>query len=46
MPTVLTAQNGAVVKQSTKVAVTGCPKAKKKAKGKHKKHSQAKRRGK
>ncbi len=29
MPTTLTAQNGAVLKQSTKIAVTGCPKAKK-----------------
>jgi hypothetical protein len=28
MPTVITAQNGAVIKQTTKVAVTGCPKAK------------------
>jgi hypothetical protein len=32
MPTTITAQNGAVVKQNTKVAITGCPKAKKKAK--------------
>jgi hypothetical protein len=29
MPTVITGQNGAVVKQTTKIAVTGCPKAKK-----------------
>jgi hypothetical protein len=29
MPTAFTAQNGAVMKQSTKIAVTGCPKAKK-----------------
>jgi Domain of unknown function DUF11 len=29
MPTTLTAQNGAVLKQATKIAVTGCPKAKK-----------------
>ncbi|HTZ85247.1 MAG TPA: hypothetical protein VMB05_01135 [Solirubrobacteraceae bacterium] len=28
MPTEITGQNGAVIKQSTKVAVTGCPKAK------------------
>jgi hypothetical protein len=34
MPTTITAQNGAVVKQSTKIAVTGCPRAKKKAKAK------------
>jgi uncharacterized repeat protein (TIGR01451 family) len=35
MPTTLTGQNGAVVKQTTKIAVTGCPKAKKKAKPRH-----------
>jgi uncharacterized repeat protein (TIGR01451 family) len=40
MPTTITGQNGAVIKQTTKVAVSGCPKAKKtkktkKAKGKH-----------
>jgi hypothetical protein len=29
MPTAFTAQNGAVLKQSTKIAVTGCPKIKK-----------------
>jgi hypothetical protein len=34
MPTLITAQNGAVLKQTTKIAVTGCPKAKKKAKKK------------
>lgn len=28
MPTVFTAQNGLVIKQSTKIGVTGCPKAK------------------
>jgi uncharacterized repeat protein (TIGR01451 family) len=28
MPTEMTAQNGAVIKQTTKVAVTGCPKVK------------------
>ena len=33
MPTQFDAQNGAVVHQSTKITVTGCPKAKK-AKGK------------
>ena len=37
MPTALTGQNGAVIKQSTKIAVTDCPKAKKKAKPKKKK---------
>jgi uncharacterized repeat protein (TIGR01451 family) len=34
MPTTITGQNGAQVKQSTKITVTGCPKAKKKAKAK------------
>ena len=29
MPTTFTAQNGAVLTQSTKIAVTGCPKARK-----------------
>ena len=33
MPTTLTGQNGAVVKQTTKIAVTGCAAAKKKAQG-------------
>jgi Domain of unknown function DUF11 len=32
MPTLFTAQDGAQLKQSTKIAVTGCPKVKKKAK--------------
>ena len=32
MPTTLTGQNGVQVKQSTRIAVTGCPKAKKKKK--------------
>jgi hypothetical protein len=36
MPTTITGQNGAVVTQTTRVAVTGCPKAKKLVK-KHKK---------
>jgi Domain of unknown function DUF11 len=36
IPTVITAQNGAVLKQTTKVAVTGCPKVKKAAKKKAK----------
>jgi hypothetical protein len=45
MPTQITAQNGAVIKQTTKIAVTGCPKPKKakkaatKRKGKSKKHA-------
>jgi hypothetical protein len=40
MPTTITGQNGAVLKQTTKIAVTGCPKAKKKTKPKAKKHTQ------
>jgi len=36
MPTVMTGQNGAQLKQNTKIQVTGCPKAKKAAKKKHK----------
>jgi hypothetical protein len=40
MPTTITGQNGTVIQQSTKVSVTGCPKAKKKpAKKKRKKAS-------
>jgi hypothetical protein len=35
MPTTITGQNGAQVKQSTKIAVTGCAKAKKAKKVKH-----------
>jgi hypothetical protein len=38
MPTVITGQNGAQIKQSTKVAVSGCPKARKKTKKKASKH--------
>jgi hypothetical protein len=34
MPTTITAQNGAVLKQTTKIAVTGCPKAAKAASAK------------
>ena len=34
MPTAFTAQNGLVIKQSTKMSVTGCPKPKKKTKKK------------
>ena len=36
MPTTFTAQNGAVIRQSTPIAVTGCPKAKKAVKHKKK----------
>jgi hypothetical protein len=36
MPTTLTGQNGAQIKQTTKIAVVGCPKVKKAAKKKHK----------
>ncbi len=43
MPTEFVGQNGVVLKQSTKMAVTGCPKAKKAhAKKKHKKKSRKK----
>jgi hypothetical protein len=35
MPTTITGQNGAVVKQSTKIAVTGCAKPKRKGKARH-----------
>jgi hypothetical protein len=41
MPFTITAQNGAILKQNTKIQVTGCPKAKKKAKTK--KHHKSKR---
>jgi hypothetical protein len=37
MPTEFLAQNGAEIHQTTKIAVTGCPKTKKAAKPKHKK---------
>ncbi|HEY7829107.1 MAG TPA: hypothetical protein VIC06_00900 [Solirubrobacteraceae bacterium] len=40
MPTTLTGQNGAQIKQNTKIAVTGCPKTKKKPKAK--KHGKTK----
>ena len=43
MPTEFVAQNGAVIHQSTKISVSGCPKAHK-AKHKAKKHHKAKRR--
>jgi hypothetical protein len=38
MPTEMVAQNGLVIKQNTKIAVTGCPKAKKAARRKQGKH--------
>jgi hypothetical protein len=41
MPTLFTAQDGAVLKQSTKITVTGCPKVKKAAKKKAKKAGNA-----
>jgi hypothetical protein len=44
MPTTLTGQSGAVVSQTTKIAVSGCPKVKKKAKPKKKKRSKSTRR--
>jgi hypothetical protein len=43
MPTTLTAQNGLQVRQSTKVAISGCPKSKKKPKSKSKKQKAKKR---
>ena len=36
MPTEFVAQNGAEIHETTKIAVTGCPKAKKA--GKHRRH--------
>jgi hypothetical protein len=49
MPTEFTGQNGAFLKQSTKMTVTGCPKTKKvtakhKQKAKHKRHTKGYRR--
>jgi hypothetical protein len=43
MPTLITGQNGAVVKQSTKIAVSGCPRAKKAAKQRAKKAGKGRR---
>ncbi len=40
MPTEFTAQDGAVIDQSTKIAVTGCPKAKKAKPKKAKRHKE------
>jgi len=42
MPTLFTAQNGAVLRQSTKIAVTGCAKHKARHKKKHGKHRHGK----
>ncbi len=42
MPTTLTGQNGAQIKQSTKITVTSCPKTKKKSKATKKKHGTTK----
>jgi hypothetical protein len=36
MPTTITGQNGAIIKQNTRIAVTGCAKAKKARKGRRK----------
>src|SRR6202020_816652 len=44
MPTEFLAQNGAELKQNTKITVTGCPKAKKTAHKKKKRKAKAKRR--
>jgi hypothetical protein len=41
MPTTITGQNGAQLTQTTKIAVSGCPKAKKKPKKHKKKHKKA-----
>ena len=46
MPTTLTGQNGAVLKQTTKITVTGCPKPKKARKHPRKAHTQRARGGK
>ncbi len=42
MPTEFVAQNGALIKTSTKIAVSGCPKAKQRATGKKKSHARKK----
>jgi len=34
MPTEITAQNGAVIRQNTRIGLTGCPNSKPKRKGK------------
>jgi hypothetical protein len=45
MPTEFVAQNGAVIHQSTKIAVTGCPKAARKAAHKKRSHGKKRSRG-
>jgi len=45
MPTTITGQNGAQLKQNTKIAVTGCPKAKKKKPAKHRRAKKTKKHG-
>jgi hypothetical protein len=45
MPTAFTAQNGIVIHQSTPIAVTGCPKAKKASRAKQSRNARAARRG-
>ncbi|HTA35282.1 MAG TPA: hypothetical protein VK761_01105, partial [Solirubrobacteraceae bacterium] len=45
MPTEMIAQNGAVLKQSTPVAATGCPKAKAAKRGKSAKRAKSAGRG-
>jgi len=42
MPTTITGQNGAVIKQSTKITVTGCPKQKKAKKHTRRAHGRKK----
>jgi hypothetical protein len=42
MPTEFVGQNGAVVHQNTKIAVTGCPKKKAKKSARHKQHTKRK----
>ena len=46
MPTEFIAQNGAELKQTTKIAVTGCPKHKKKARKRTKRKPKREKRGK
>jgi hypothetical protein len=46
MPTAFTGQNGAVIKQSTPISVTGCPKHKAKSKSKKKTKAKKKSKGK